>query len=211
MVEAIKYSASGDKVGTVELPAALFTAEAKNPQALLHEVIKMYLANQRQGTVAKKNRALVQGSGRKLFKQKGTGNARVGNIRTVIRRGGGMAFGIDPKNWYRHIPKRKKRLALKLALTAKAEAGNVFIVQDLSYNEPSTKDAESFLSKVRPTEWDRVLLVTDGNDKAVVRSFTNITRVEGDRADGLYAYEILKAKLLVITESALKKMVEVFA
>ncbi len=210
MLEAIKYSASGEQKGKVELPEALFAATAKNPEALLHEVIKMYRANQRQGTVAKKNRALVQGSGRKLFKQKGTGNARVGNRRTVIRRGGGMAFGIDPKNWYRHIPKKKKRLALKLALTAKAQEGKVYIIEDLKFEKPSTKNAKEFLYKVAPKN-ERLLLVTEGHDKAVVKSFLNLPKVEADRADGLYAYEIMKSKHLVITESALSKMVEVFA
>jgi large subunit ribosomal protein L4 len=210
MVEAIKYSASGEKIGNIELPASLFAAKAKNPEALLHEVITMYLANQRQGTVAKKNRALVQGSGKKLFKQKGTGNARVGNKRTVVRKGGGMAFGIDPKDWTRHIPMKKKRLALKLALTGRAQEGKVYIIEDLKFTEPSTKDAKTLLGKFIPVN-ERVLFVTDGHDKAVVKSFSNLTRVDADRADGLYAYEVLRCKHLVVTVSALNKMVEVFA
>ena len=129
MLEINKYSAQGQEVGKIELPASLFAAEAKNPRALLYEVIKMYRANQRHGTSSVKNRAAVTGSTKKLFKQKGTGNARAGDIKTPVRVGGGMAFGPKPKDWYTKIPKKKKRLALKLALTQKALAGEVVVVE----------------------------------------------------------------------------------
>lgn len=210
MVEAIKYSASGEQIGKVELPSSLFEVECNNPQALLYEVINMYLANQRHGTVAKKNRAMVSGSGKKLYKQKGTGNARLGNRRTNVRVGGGRAFPMDPKDWWRPIPIKKKRLALKLVLSDRAKAGKVVIVESLQFAKPSTKQAKELLAKITP-EKGLKLLVTDGHDMMVTNSFNNLEGVETDRADGLFAYEILKSQCVILTEDALRKMEEVFA
>lgn len=210
MIEAIKYSAKGEKVGTVQLPDSLFAASCNNPKSLLYEVIKMYLQNQRQGTVGKKGRGDVKGSTRKLFKQKGTGNARVGNLRTPIRRGGGMAFAIQPKDWYSPIPIKKKRLALKLALTQKANDNQVIIVESITFSQPSTKNAIEFMNKIAP-ENGKKLLVINGSDQNVIKSFNNIPQVKMDRADGLFAYEVLNCKYLILTEDALNKAVEVFA
>nr|MBC8385873.1 50S ribosomal protein L4 [Candidatus Cloacimonadota bacterium] len=114
MLEVNKYSFDGEAIGKVNLPESLFAVESKNPKALLYEVLNMYLANQRQGTSAVQSRSEAHGSGRKLFRQKGTGNARPGNLRTPLRVGGGNAFGPKPKDWHKSIPKKKKRLALKL-------------------------------------------------------------------------------------------------
>ena len=207
-MEAIKYSASGEEIGKVQLPASLFEAEAKNPDALLYEVIKMYRANQRQGTSAVKFRSDVKGSGRKLYRQKGTGSARMGNRRTVVRVGGGNAFGPIPKDWYRPIPKKKKRLALKLALTRRAQAGQVIVVENLAFGEPSTKKAVDLLNKM--PEARRRLVVVDSSDAGIVRSFRNVKGVNMDRADSLFPYEVLNCSQLILTEDALKKVTEVF-
>lgn len=209
MLEAIKYSKTGEKIGTVELPESLFAVTCKNPKALLYEVINMYNANQRLGTSKTKGRSEVQGSTRKLYKQKGSGNARPGNLRTPLRRGGGIAFGCQPKDWYRHIPVQKKRLALKLALTEKANNGQIFIVEDLNYDKPSTKLAKTFIEKLIQ-EKGRKLVVIDGSDLNLIRSFSNLDDVAMDRADGLYAYEIMRSKYIIITADALKKAEEVF-
>ena len=214
MLEAKKYSANGEEIGKIELPEALFglnteRTEEKNPNALLNEVVKMYLANQRQGTSLAKNRSAVKGSGKKLYKQKGTGNARVGNRRTGIRVGGGVAFGPVPKDWYRKIPKKKKRLALKLALSQQAKENKVFIVESIKYDKPSTKKALDLINKIVP-EKGKKLVVVDSSDVNIVKSFSNIEKVNMDRADGLYAYEILNNPYLIITEDALNKMVTVF-
>jgi len=209
MIEAIKYSAKGEKIGTVQLPENLFAASCNNPKALLYEVIKMYLQNQRQGTVGKKGRADVQGSTRKLFKQKGTGNARQGNLRTPVRRGGGMAFAIQPKNWHSPIPIKKKRLALKLALTQKANDNQVIIIESINFENPSTKIAIDLINKIAPD--GKKLLVINGSDHNIIKSFNNLPQVKMDRADGLFAYEVLNCKYLILTEDALNKAVEVFA
>jgi len=210
MLEINKYSAKGKEVGKIELPAALFAAEAKNPRALLYEVIKMYRANQRQGTSSVKNRAAITGSTKKLFKQKGTGNARPGDIKTPLRVGGGMAFGPQPHDWYKKIPKKKKRLALKLALSAKAAEGEVIVVESFDLEEPNTKFARELIEKLI-TEKKRALVLVDSSAPAIVRSFSNLPYVSMNRADSTFAYEVLNAGTLIITEDALEKMVEVFA
>jgi large subunit ribosomal protein L4 len=125
MVKAIKFNSLGDRMEEIELPANIFDVDVNSPKVLLHEVVTMYLGNQRQGTVQKKNRAMTAGSTRKLFKQKGTGNARVGSRRSPVRVHGGRAFAILPKDWYRPIPRTKKRMALKVALTDRAREGRV--------------------------------------------------------------------------------------
>jgi len=209
MVKAIKFNTLGDKIDEVVLPEAIFDVDVNNPQALLHEVITMYMANQRQGTVQKKNRAMTQGSTKKLFKQKGTGNARPGTRRTCIRTHGGRAFAILPKNWYRHIPRKKKRMALKVALTDRAREGRIFIIESLSFDKPSTKIARNLLNKMIP-EKGRKLLITEGHHIPTVKSFANLPEVMTDRADGLFAYEVLRSSYILLTQDALNKVEEVF-
>ena len=209
MIQAIKYSVKGEEVGKVELPESLFSSESNNPQALLYEVINMYLANQRQGTSKAKGRSEVNGSGRKLYRQKGTGNARAGNLRTPVRVGGGAAFGPKPQNWHRSIPKKKKRLALKLALTKRAKNNQVIVVENLDFSKPETKKARTLIDKISQNS-RKNLLVIDGSDHNIIRSFSNLPNVKMDRADGLFAYEILNCDKLILTEEALKKIEEVF-
>ncbi|HNZ07103.1 MAG TPA: 50S ribosomal protein L4 [Candidatus Cloacimonadota bacterium] len=210
MVKAIKFNSQGVQIGEVELPVSVFDVDVNSPKVLLHEVVTMYLGNQRQGTVQKKNRAMTAGSTRKLFKQKGTGNARQGSRRTPVRVHGGRAFAILPKDWYRPIPRTKKRMALKVALTDRAREGRVFIVESFDFNTPNTKSAMELLAKIAP-EKGRKLVVTDGHHLPTVKSFTNIPDVMTDRADSLHAYEILKSSYVVLTQDALNKVEEVFS
>ena len=209
MIEAIKFSATGEKIGTVQLPESLFAVSCNNPKALLYEVINMYRANQRQGTACKKSRGEVKGSSRKLFKQKGTGRARVGNLRTPIRKGGGRAFPPKPKDWGVVIPIKKKRLALKLALSMKAQFENVYIIENLHFEKPSTRVAKDLINKMFPERGKKLFVINDSNIN-VVKSFTNLPDVNMDRADRLFAYEVMNCKYLVLTEDALKTAEEVF-
>ena len=208
-MEATKYSAKGEKLGSVELPAGLFSANCKNPSALLYEVINMYRANQRQGTACKKNRGEVQGSTRKILKQKGSGYARKGNNRTPLRINGGRAFPPRPKDWTSTIPIKKKRLALKLVLTMKAHDNKVLVVESLNFDKPSTKNAIEFMSKIAPERGKKLLVIPDSNEN-ILKSFSNIPDVAMDRADRLFAYEVLNCKYFIITDEALKKAEEVF-
>jgi len=210
MVKAIKFNSLGERMEEIELPANIFDVDVNSPKVLLHEVITMYLGNQRQGTVQKKNRAMTAGSTRKLFKQKGTGNARQGSRRTPVRVHGGRAFAILPKDWYRPIPRTKKRMALKVALTDRAREGRVFIVDKLEFDTPNTKKALELLGKMIP-ERGRKLVVTDGHHQPTVKSFANLPDVITDAADSLYAYEILNSSYILMTQEALNKVEEVFS
>lgn len=208
MVKAIKFNSLGERMEEIELPANIFDVDVNSPKVLLHEVITMYLGNQRQGTVQKKNRAMTAGSTRKLFK--GTGNARQGTRRTPVRVHGGRAFAILPKDWYRTIPRTKKRMALKVALTDRAREGRVFIVDKLEFDTPNTKKALELLGKMIP-ERGRKLVVTDGHHQPTVKSFANLPDVITDAADSLYAYEILNSSYILMTQEALNKVEEVFS
>jgi len=210
MLKINKYSMKGEETGTKTLPKDLFAVESKNPKALIYEVIKTYLNNQRKGNSSSQTRSEASGSGKKLYKQKGTGNARPGNLRTPLRVGGGVAFGPKPKNWYKKIPKKKKNLALKLALTERANEKQVIVLESLNFDKPNTKAAKELLIKIAPEKSKKLILI-DGSDANVIRSFSNIPYVKMDRADCVYPYEVLNCNCLIITEDALKKMKEVFA
>lgn len=209
MLKINKYSMNGEETGTMTLPKSLFAVESNNPKALIYEVIKTYLGNQRKGNSSTQTRAEANGSSRKLFKQKGTGNARPGNLRTPLRVGGGVAFGPKPKDWYKKIPKKKKRLALKLALTERANEKQIILLDSLEFDKPNTKAAKELLAKITP-ERSRKLILIDGSDINVIKSFSNIPYVKMDRADCIYPYEILQCNCLILTEAALDKMKEVF-
>lgn len=209
MLEAIKYSANGEKIGTVALNEEIFDAAAWNEEALIYEVVNAYLSNQRQGTSSTKTRGEVKGSKTKMYRQKGTGNARAGSRRSPVRVGGGVAFGPKPKDWYVSIPRKKKRLALKLALSEKAREGKILVIEGLDFDKANTKKAAALLEKLIP-EKGRKLVVMEGSDFNTIKSFNNIIGVETDRADSIYPYEVLKASYLLITEKALKVVEEVF-
>jgi len=209
MIEAIKFSATGEKIGTIQLPDTLFAVSCNNPKAVLYEVINMYRANQRQGTACKKSRGEVAGSTRKILPQKGTGRARMGNARTPLRNNGGRAFPPKPKDWSMPIPFKKKRLALKLALSMKAQAEGVYVIESINFDQPSTKQARELINKMFPEKGRKLLVINDSNQN-IVKSFTNLPDVNMDRADRLFAYEVLNCKYLILTADALKKAEEVF-
>lgn len=209
MITAKRYNMQGDLLGEVNLPDNIFNVDVNSPKVLLNEVVTMYLANQRQGTVQKKNRSMTAGSTRKLFRQKGTGNARMGARRSPVRVHGGKAFAIYPKDWYRKIPRTKKRLALKVALSDRAREGRIMIVDNLSFEKPNTKLAVELLNKIIPEKGYK-LVVTDGHHIPTVKSFANLPEVMTDRADSLNAYEVLKSSYIIMTDEALKKVEEVF-
>ncbi|HRR51823.1 MAG TPA: 50S ribosomal protein L4, partial [Candidatus Cloacimonas sp.] len=198
MITAKRYNMQGDLLGEVNLPDNIFNVDVNSPKVLLNEVVTMYLANQRQGTVQKKNRSMTAGSTRKLFRQKGTGNARMGARRSPVRVHGGKAFAIYPKDWYRKIPRTKKRLALKVALSDRAREGRIMIVEKLSFEKPSAKRALEFMNKIVPEKGYK-LVITDGHHIPTVKSFSNLPDVLTDRADSIHAYEVLKSSYIIMT------------
>ncbi|MBN2017705.1 MAG: 50S ribosomal protein L4 [Candidatus Cloacimonetes bacterium] len=204
-MEAIKYSKTGEEIGKVTLPEELFGIEVN--KSVLHEVVTALMQNQRQGTACVKGRSEVKGSTRKLYRQKGTGRARAGSAKSPVRVGGGVAFGPRPKDWTVTIPKKKKRIALKSALSSRKE--NVAIIEDIVMEKPSTKTAQDILNATK-IEFKRCLFVMVDNELNLVRSLQNIKNVSSIRAEDLNAFEIIHASNMIITEKALEKMEEVF-
>ncbi|MCK4357649.1 MAG: 50S ribosomal protein L4 [Candidatus Cloacimonetes bacterium] len=204
-MDVIKYSNNGEKIGKVSLPANLFDFDINTN--VLYEVIKFYLRNQRQGTKSVKGRSEVKGSTRKLFRQKGTGRARSGSAKSPIKVGGGVAFGPRPKDWCKKIPRKKKRIALKSALSSKRE--HVAIIEDFVFDKPSTKTANQILKNME-IDYEKCLIIIPDNSMNVIKSFSNLKNVYTARSQDLCSYEVMRSSDLVITEKALQMMEDTF-
>ena len=192
---------SGKKVGTVDLPAEWFAAEVK--PHVMHEVVTAQLANARQGTHKTKTRAEVRGGGAKPWRQKGTGRARHGSIRSPIWVGGGVAHGRTPKDWSIRVNKKVKRSALRSALSDRANGGDVVVVRELSFSAPRTKDAVAALAALG-TEGRTVLVVLADQDVPTRKSFRNLQHAHVLTVDQLNTLDVVKRDLLVIDEAALE-------
>lgn len=198
---------AGQKVGEVELNGAIFGIEPN--QAALHEVVKNHLANTRQGTQSALTRAEVSGGGRKPWRQKGTGHARQGSTRAPQWTHGGIVFAPKPRDYSYTLNKKLKRLALKSALSAKAQANEVIVIDSIKMEEIKTKTFKNFLSAVGAN--GKALVVTAENDEIVVKSARNIPGVNVMFANLINVYDILNAKSFVVDQAALTKIEEVFA
>ncbi len=198
---------NGETVGTLELNAAIFGAEVN--QSVLHQVVKNYLANQRQGTHAAKTRAEVRGGGKKPFRQKGTGNARQGTIRAPHYVGGGVAFAKKPRDFSYKLPKKVKRLAIKSALSDKVANQSLIVLDELSFAEIKTKQVVNMLTKLGSGK--KALLMTDQVDKNVYMSARNIPGVKATHIGEISVYDILNSNTLVLTKAAIAKLEEVYA
>lgn len=202
-------SIQGSKTGReVELPADIFGI-APNEHAV-YLAVKQYLANQRQGTHKTKERGEVAGSTRKIKRQKGTGTARAGDIKNPVFRGGGRIFGPRPRNYGFKLNKKVKRLARKSALSFKAGAGEIFIVEDFSFESPRTKELINILDGMKLNE-KKTLFVTSDFEKEVYLSGRNLKLTKVVRAADLNTYEILHANALILSEGAIEKIKETFA
>ena len=198
---------AGAEVGTVELSNAIFGIEP-NP-VVVHEVVKNHLANCRQGTQSALTRAEVSGGGRKPWRQKGTGHARQGSTRAPQWTHGGIVFAPKPRSYSYVLNKKVKRLAMKSALSAKAAAGEIIVVDSIKLDSIKTKDFRAFLNAVKAD--GKSLVVTPAKDEIVVKSARNIPGVETTMANLMNVYDILKAKYLVLDKEALAVIEEVFA
>ena len=203
MVTLPVYDQKGAEVGKVDVdPAAI--APKVNKQ-LLHDVVVMYLANQRQGTKKTKGRGEVSGSTRKLYRQKGTGNARVGSRRTPHRRGGGHAMQLKPRSFYYRLPKNAIRAATKMAIASKFSDGEVVVVDKLEMDAPKTKDFVGVL-KALGLEGVTTLVTTADYAKPVYLSARNVQGVEVMRAADLNAWSVLRPKRMLVTKEALEAL-----
>ena len=200
------YNMDGKEIGTIELNESLFAAEVNG--AVLHEVVKNYLANQRQGTQSTKTRAEVRGGGIKPWRQKGTGRARQGSIRSPQWIHGGIALGPKPRDYRYSINKKMKLVALKSALSSKVADSKIFVIDTLALDEIKTKKVVDLLGNVGAT---KALIVTSELNENVYKSTRNIEDVKASYVGELNVYELLKYDSLVISQDAVKKLEEVYA
>jgi large subunit ribosomal protein L4 len=197
---------SGDNVSKTEIPDDIFNIEVKSH--ILYDVVKMQLACKRSGTASVKNRSNVKGSTRKLYRQKGTGNARPGDIKSPLRRGGGVVFGPHPKSFTYNLPKKVMRLALKMALSSKYQNGKLLIIDKIGLNEFKTKKMSEIFNSLNAK---KILLVINGKDEMVEKSTKNIPNAKVLRSEGLNVYDLLKYDNLLILESTIKDIERRFA
>jgi len=197
------YNRHGESVGTVSVDPAEFGGEVN--RQLLHDVVLMHLANQRAGTHSTLRRSEVAGSTKKLFRQKGTGNARVGTKRTNKRRGGGTAKGPKPRDYEYHLPKKAVRAATRMAVLSKFQDQEAIVVDDLALPEAKTKQMVGVLKALK-LKGTSCLVGTAGPDTTLYRASRNIPGVEVHPTKEFNAYTILKQKRLVLTRAALDEL-----
>jgi len=202
MYKATYYKADGKKGRARALPDWLFDGVVN--EGALHQVVKAYLANQRQGTAAAKNRSAVRGGGRKPYRQKGTGRARQGTIRAPQFEGGGVAFPPIPHSWNQKVPKKVKGLARRSAFNARAEADRVVLVDPLTFEAPKTAQLRDYLGSIEAQ--GKVLILTEGQKENVFLSARNLPNVEVRPFGQESVYDILWATTVVIERGALENV-----
>ena len=191
----------GEKISQAELADECFNIEVKS--SVLHEVVTAQLAKRRAGTASVKNRSEIRGSTRKLFRQKGTGRARRGSIKSPLLRGGGVTFGPHPKSWGYKVPKKVRRLALKMALSSKFQDQTLTVVDRLTLETIKTK---AFAAILADLSIDNALIVTSGKDPHLELSSRNLPDVKILRTEGLNVYDVLKYNHLVLLEPSIKQI-----
>lgn len=203
MVSLPVYDTSGAEVGSYEFdPAEL--AESVNKQ-LLHDVVVMYQANRRQGTVQTKSRGMVKGSTKKLYRQKGTGRARAGNKRTPVRVGGGRTFGKKPRDYGYRLPKKAIRLATRMALLSKFQDNQVKVLDSISMEEPKTKVVVNVFKSL-DLDAAKTLFAIPEHNPVVWKSSRNIAGLRVLPARELNAFELLHKRDLLVTREALDRL-----
>lgn len=205
MANVKMFNMSGSEVGTIDLNDSIFAVEVNTH--VMHQAVVQYLANQRQGTQSALTRAEVRGGGRKPWRQKGTGRARQGSIRSPQWTGGGVVFAPKPRDYSFKLNKKVKRLALKSALTTKVNDGKLVVVDELTVN-PKTKEMVSVLNNLNAAK--SLVVVEDNNNNAVIAA-RNIPTVKTASVNTINVYDILKYDTLVLTKDVVAKIEEVYA
>ena len=198
------YNQAGEPVGEMELNDRIWAAEGN--QGLLHQAVVAVQANARRGTSDTLRRGEVAGGGRKPWRQKGTGRARAGSIRSPLWRKGGVAFGPHPRSYRQELPRKMRHAALRAALSARAQAGDVVVLDQLEMAQPKTHDMATLLGRLKA---DRALVVTEETRREVVLSTRNIAKSETVTAADLSAYTVLRHPKLVLTRAAAQRIEEV--
>ncbi len=194
-------NSAGNKVSEAELPDEIFSIPVKT--SVLHEVVRSQLVAKRAGTAASQTRAMVTGSTKKLFRQKGTGNARSGSVKSPLRKGGGVIFGPSQRSYAYKVPKKVRRSALKMALSAKLQDKNLFVVDALELEAIKTKALADILATLKLGD---LLIVSDSDDLNLALSSRNIPDVKVIKTAGLNVYDILKFKNLLLVESSIENI-----
>ena len=207
MANVSVYNMEGKEVGTIELNDAVFGIEPN--ESVVHEAVVMQMASWRQGTHCTKSRGEVRGGGRKPWRQKGTGRARVGTTRSPLWRGGAITFGPKPRGYSFTIPKKKRRLALKSVLSSKVAENDIIVLDTLNFDQPKTKEMVKVLNALKVDA--KALVVTADVDETVMKSTRNIEGVTPVAAASINVYDLLAHNKLIITKDAIAKVEEVLA
>ncbi|SES16827.1 50S ribosomal protein L4 [Salipaludibacillus aurantiacus] len=207
MPKVTLYNQTGSQVGDIELSDNVFGIEPN--ESVLYDAVVMQQASQRQGTHSTKGRSDVRGGGRKPWRQKGTGRARHGTIRSPIWVGGGVTFGPSPRSYGYKMPKKQRRLALRSALSSKVNEENIRVVEGLSLEAPKTKEMKQILAGL--TADTKALVVSNDYNDAVALSVRNLPGVKFVTADGVNVLDLLNHEKLIITQDAVKQVEEVLA
>ena len=201
------YNMAGKEVGKIELNDAVFAVEVN--EAVMHQAVVRQLSNERLGTHATKTRGMVRGGGRKRWKQKGTGRARSGSTRSPLWIGGGTVFGPSPRSYYKAMPRKARRLAVKSALSEKVNNNDLIVMEELTLAAPKTKEVLNILNNFEVGD-AKVLFITEG-DVNVEKSARNIQGVKALASTGLNIFDLLHHDKLFITKGAVAQIEEVLA
>lgn len=196
------YNVSGEEVRKAELDDSVFAVPFN--EAVVHQAMVRQNANARQGTSNTKTRGQVKGSARKLFRQKGTGNARAGTVKSPLRRGGGVVFGPHPRSYRQDMPKKMRRLAIRCLLSAKAANGELKVLDELSIEEPKTKIMAGILDALKVET--SALVATEKPQDSVVKAARNLQKVKTTPANLINVGDLLKYRTLVMTEEAIRQI-----
>src|SRR5690625_1011833 len=208
MPKVALYNINGEQVGDIELSDAVFGIEPN--KHVLHDAVVMQQASQRQGAHKVKGRSEVRGGGAKPWRQKGTGRARHGSIRSPIWRGGGVTFGPTPRSYAYNLPKKVRRLAMRSALSTKLIAEEIIVLDELVMQQPKTKEIATMLDKLK-SDRKALIVSAEGLDSNVAISTRNIPGVKYIQASGINVLDVLSHDKLIITKEAARKVEEVLA
>jgi large subunit ribosomal protein L4 len=203
------HNLKNEEVGEIELSDAVFDAPLN--EALIHAAVKNYMQNARQGTSATKTRGNVQGSGRKLWKQKGTGRARVASLRSPLWKGGGNVHGPQPRDWSTKLPKKMRRGALRAALSERLREGNLIVIEDFSIANPKTRDFVGTLTTLGLRTKDKqtkTLIVDSLDNENLIRSSRNIQKTKVTNSYGVNIYDLLYHEKLIVSRTAVQELSE---
>lgn len=203
------HNLKNEEIGEVELSDAVFGAELN--ESLIHAAVKNYMQNGRQGTSATKTRGNVAGSGKKLWKQKGTGRARVASLRSPLWKGGGNVHGPQPRDWSSKLPKKMRRGALRSALSERLREGNLIVVDEFTFEQPKTKEfigAMTTLGLLTKEKTTKTLVVASLDNENLIRSSRNVQKTKVTNSYGVNIYDLLYHEKLVLTRTAAEELGE---